>query len=830
MQIDMRTVVLLSVISCFVCTLFTMQLWRQNRSRFAGMGFWVFNFVLETAGFSLLLLRGIIPDWVSIILTNTLVIAAAILIYVGLERFVNKIGSQIHNYLFFAIYTAVFVYSAIFNPGDFHQRSFFTSVGLFAICFQCLWLLWRRVDPELRPLTFWVGLVFGGYCLVSLIRIAEYCFEIPAGSDYFHSGTFQALILISYQILVILLTYSLILMVNKRLLMEIGSQEEKFAKAFHSAPYAITLTRWPGGTIIDVNESFIVITGYSRAEVVGKSTLDLHLWEDCRERDAGIGSLSATGKIHGMEARFLKKNGEVITGLLSAEIIQVNGEKIIMSSIADISERKRAENELQQHREHLEELVQNRTMELAEARDQAQAASRAKSAFLANMSHELRTPLTAVLGFADLMSRDPGIPGRARENVAIILRSGEHLLALINDILDLSRIEVGRIEVDRRDADILEIVRNVLDMMRERAAAKNLRLVLEPSADFPRVVNTDPDRFRQILVNLVGNAVKFTSIGQVTIQLAAKPVADGHVLAIDVHDTGIGIAREDLERIFQPFEQVMTRMTEGSGLGLAVARQYVQMLGGQISVDSEPGKGTCFHVILPAGRASQAALRPLPPASSPDRIDGRSADVRILIVEDQNENRQLLRRLLEPLNFQLREAVNGEEAIAMFQNWRPHLIFMDRRMPVLDGLTATMRIRALPDGDKPAIIAVSAHSFKEERQEMLAAGCNAFLSKPFSAQDILNLLSEHLHLELVYADGETPPTVSRPLSADDLRDLPAAALATLHRLAVECDDSDIAKWLDTQDCLAPAARAALARLIKDYRFDVIQEITAPLVR
>ena len=419
----------------------------------------------------------------------------------------------------------------------------------------------------------------------------------------------------------------------------------------------------------------------------------------------------------------------------------------------DITSRKQAETELRQHREHLEELVQKRTAELAEARDQAQAANKAKSVFLANMSHELRTPLTAVLGFSEIMSRDPTMPGRSKETLAIIMRSGEHLLALINDILDLSKIDAGRAEVSLRDVDLGELVRDVINMMRVRAEAKGLRLILDQSSEFPRFANTDPGKFRQILVNLVGNAIKFTDHGQVTIKLGAQATADGQMLDVEVRDSGIGIAAGDLSRIFQPFEQIGTRMTEGTGLCLAITRQYVQMLGGQIQVDSEPGQGSRFRFTIPVGSVSLAgAAGTLPAGRYPVRVIGPSADLRILIVEDQPENRLLIRRFLEPLNLQLREAPNGQSAVTIFQAWRPQLIFMDRRMPVLDGLEATRRIRALPSGGDVVIIAVSAHSFKEEQREMLAAGCNGFLGKPFGADEFLSLLKQQLHLEFVYEE------------------------------------------------------------------------------
>jgi PAS domain S-box-containing protein len=354
--LDMRTVIFLSVITYIICTLLIIQLWRQNRRRFAGMAYWVFDFIFQTTALTLIILRGTIPDSISIVLANSLVFAGALLIYMGLERFVEKSSAQIHNYLLFVLYVGAFVYSTFIHP-DLYMRTITTSMGLLLISFQCLWLLWRRVEPDKRPMTFWVGMVFGGYCLVSIVRIVEYFVGVHAGGDYFQSGLFQTLVLVFYQLLLILLTYSLILMVNKRLYMAIKTQEEKFAKAFHSAPYAITLTRLSDGTLVDVNEGFVAISGYDRTEVVGKKAMDFHIWEHEEDRTAVIEALSRNVKVYGKEQHFLRKNGETITGLFSAEIILIDGEKNVLSSIADITERKRAEEALEEERRRLQQAL-----------------------------------------------------------------------------------------------------------------------------------------------------------------------------------------------------------------------------------------------------------------------------------------------------------------------------------------------------------------------------------------------------------------------------------------------------------------------------------------
>ena len=541
---------------------------------------------------------------------------------------------------------------------------------------------------------------------------------------------------------------------HKRIEEALRQSEETFRSIVESSPTAIYFYRLdPDGRLIltGANPAADRIIGISHQALIGKTM------------EAAFPKLAGTAvpemyrqvarKEIGPQSFEIPYKDNLIDGYYAVNIFRT-GEMVIAVDFIDISDRKQTEAELLKHQEHLAELVQERTAELAAARDLAQAANRAKSVFLANMSHELRTPLTAILGFTEILSRDPEIRGRSRDNLSIVMRSGEHLLALINDILDLSKIEAGRLEIDRRNVDMGELIGDVINMMRVRAETKRLRLILDQASGFPRFANTDPGKFRQILVNLISNAIKFTSAGQITLRLAAEPAAAGHLLSIEVRDTGIGIKRDDLDRIFLPFEQTAgtAALTEGTGLGLTITRQYVEILGGRIVVESEPGKGSCFRFTIPAGRCDPDSARLPPGLDYPVRIAGPATVVRALIVEDQPENRLLIRHFLEPLDFQIREAVNGQEALAVFQEWQPQVIFMDRRMPVLDGLEATRKIRTLSGGAETVIIAVSARSFKEEQLEMLAAGCNGFIAKPFGSGDIMALLKQHLHLEFVYEE------------------------------------------------------------------------------
>jgi len=357
-MLDMRTIVFSNVITDIVCLVVIVLLWQQTRRRFAGAGFFVFDFALQTAALLLIILRGQVPAWISFVFANTMVMAGALLGYMGLTRFVEKKSSQIHNYILLIAFAFVHAYFTFVQPNQ-AARNLNVSVGLLIICFQCAWLLLRRVEPGMRPLTRGVGIVFAAYCVISVIRIVEFFTGAHLKSDYLQSGIFEQLVLISNQMLFILLTFSLALMFNKRLLVYIKAGEEKFSKAFHSSPYAITITRISDGQIIEVNDCFLNITGYEGEDIRGKTTPALHLWDRGEDRALVVSELASKGKVQEREFQFRKKSGERITGLFSAEIITVNNEKCVLSSIDDITERKQAEEALRESEDKYKSLIDN---------------------------------------------------------------------------------------------------------------------------------------------------------------------------------------------------------------------------------------------------------------------------------------------------------------------------------------------------------------------------------------------------------------------------------------------------------------------------------------
>lgn len=399
--------------------------------------------------------------------------------------------------------------------------------------------------------------------------------------------------------------------------------------------------------------------------------------------------------------------------------------------------------------------------ELQKAVDAAEAANKAKSVFLANMSHELRTPLNAILGFSSMIRKDEQFPDNQRQNLDIINRSGEHLLTLINDVLEMAKIDAGRIDLENTPFDLGGMIRDVTDMMSVRAQDKGLRLLIDQSSEFPRFIQGDEARLRQILINLTGNAIKFTQQGGVTLRLGTKLNSISHLL-IEVEDTGIGIAPNDQQRIFEPFVQLGEQGdNKGTGLGLSITRQFVQLMGGNLTLESWPGKGSLFRIDLPLHEVREGSVIKTQEASHGEAIGlaPGQPNYRVLIVEDQLENQLLLTQLMQAVGIQVKVATNGRQGVEIFQSWQPQLIWMDRRMPVMDGLEATQAIRQSPNGNAVKIIAVTASAFMEQREEMLQAGMDDFLRKPYRAHELYECLAKHLGIRFIYAGAASiePP-------------------------------------------------------------------------
>ena len=403
--------------------------------------------------------------------------------------------------------------------------------------------------------------------------------------------------------------------------------------------------------------------------------------------------------------------------------------------------------ELQSHQEHLESLVDQRTRQLLQARDQAESANRAKSAFLANMSHELRTPLSVILASSELLS-DDDLPADQREIIGAIGRSGEHLMGLIDDVLDVAKIESGKEELAIAASDLISTVRTVVEMMRGRAEEKHLALVYHQAPEVPRYVRVDAPKLRQILINLLGNSIKFTREGTVKLQLSAQRADEpGRArFCFDIEDSGVGMPQHDLHRIFEPFERVSNADPQaGTGLGLTITRRFVELMGGTMLVESEVGRGSRFMVELPLELAT--ASEPYSVEIAPGQpfiLESGQPEWRVLIVEDDLESATVLRKMLTRSGFQVRVAENGALGIEAFQQWRPHFIWMDVGLPQLSGTEATRRIRQLDGGAETKIAAITAAAFASERDEVMRAGFDDCTFKPFRETEIFLCMARQL--------------------------------------------------------------------------------------
>ncbi len=498
--------------------------------------------------------------------------------------------------------------------------------------------------------------------------------------------------------------------------------------------------------------------------------------------------------------------------------------------------------QLQKAVERRRALVAERTLraELAEkiaqlqrSEQKAMEANRAKSAFLANMSHELRTPLNAILGFVQLLGRDENLTAKQIDILGIVNRSGEHLLGLINDVLSISKIETGRLTLNEHAFNLRGLLDSLRDMLAIRAQAKGLYLVFELAPDLPEVVRGDEGKLRQCFINLLGNAVKFTETGGVMLRVEW---ADGN-LRCAVDDTGHGIDEAEQEKLFEPFVQTETgrKSLEGSGLGLAITRNFLRLMGGDISVSSQIGRGSAFLFSIRLPRADRVDL-PMPESRRVQRLAANQPTRKILVVDDTPENRQLLCDLLQSVGFETAEAVHGAEGVAVWEKWKPDFIWMDMRMPVMDGLAATREIRRREtDGGLPRtpVIALTASGFEHEMDAVNDAGCDELVLKPFRASTIFETLAKYLKLEYEYrevaagnASKSAEPAVEEP-TAERLAALPAEVKERLLAAVSEGDVRAATEVVDSLNGTAPGLAQGIRAMVRQYRFEELQDMLEP---
>jgi len=536
--------------------------------------------------------------------------------------------------------------------------------------------------------------------------------------------------------------------------------------------------------------------------------------------------------------------------------------------------------------------MQRQSQALQEAAIVADAANRAKSEFLANMSHELRTPLNAILGFTQLMSHDDALSSEHQQNLTIINRAGEHLLNLINDILEMSKIEAGRMTLNLSSFDLIHLLQNLEEMLRFRATSKGLELVFEYTSDLPHIVQADESKLRQVLLNLLGNAIKFTDTGRVMLKVGMGhgaggigdegdkqfkiqndaygqgltaltqfkiknhpsaspntqcPMPNAH-LYFEIEDTGCGIAPEEINLLFQVFGQTETgrKSQQGTGLGLAISRKYVQLMGGDISLTSTVGKGSKFSFDIQISLAAASEVHVKQTRRRVVSLAPGQNQYRILVVDDSTDSRLVLIKILRSIGFVVEEAANGQEAIALWEQWQPHLILMDMRMPIMDGYEATKIIKTREIESKQQIfhfptvhshtiiIALTAHAFEEQREAMIKAGCDDFINKPFREAELLEKLQEYLQVQYIYQEQsyQIVPDQQKAESMLTLTDLAAMISAMspqwvkqIYNAAAQCSDDLILQLIEEIPLENAVLRDSIGNLAHNFEFEKIMELT-----
>jgi len=590
---------------------------------------------------------------------------------------------------------------------------------------------------------------------------------------------------------------------------EIRHQKEYFEALFVNSPVAV-VTADTDANVVAWNPMAEKLFGYTQEEAIGQNLDDL-VADDPRVREEALRytrQALTTGRVQATAKRTRKDGTWVDVEVLAVDVVA--GEMVGFIAIYyDIGE-------------------------LQEARRAAEAANQAKSVFLANMSHELRTPLNAILGFTQLMDRDPNLTAEQQENLGIINRSGEHLLALINDVLEMSKIEAGRVTLEEKSFDLYRLLDGLEEMFRLRAEEKGLTLTCFRAGNVPQYVRMDEGKLRQVLGNLLGNAVKFTQEGGVALRVGMKEEGRRTIeqpssavrrssLVFEVEDTGPGIAPEEQAAVFDPFVQATSgqQSPEGTGLGLSICRQHVRLMGGDIAVSSQLGQGSLFRFDVQVGLADATKVQTARPRRQVIGVEAGQMGYRLLVVEDKETNRRLLVRLLESLGFEVKEALNGQEALEVWERWEPHLIWMDMRMPVMDGYEATRRIKATARGQATVIVALTATAFEEDRERILLEGCDDFVRKPFRKDQIYDVLAKHLGVRFVYEEEPVPSVAAEPadvLTPAALATLPAGWLADLHEATVKADLNLMLALIDQIREQAPVLAGALADLARDFGY------------
>ncbi len=589
------------------------------------------------------------------------------------------------------------------------------------------------------------------------------------------------------------------------------------------------MTTDPAGIITDVNKQMEVLTGCTRDELIGAPSMNC--FTDPGRAEASIRQVLTDKKVTNYELTARARDGRETVVSYNATTFYDRERTLqgVFAAARDVTERKRLDQVLQDKNAELES-----ARSVAEkAQESAEVANRAKSAFLANMSHEIRTPMNAILGFSQLLLRDSGLTPLQKKHLQIVNRSGEHLLNLINDILEISKIEAGRSTLNPVAFDLSGMLDEIELMFRMHTDEKGLTFLVEHVGALPDCVVGDASKLRQVLVNLVGNAVKFTSKGGVSVRLGVTSrVGTTLRLLVEVEDTGVGIAEAEITKLFRPFEQAEggRRIQSGTGLGLAISREFVRLLGGDIRVSSELGKGSIFRFEANLEQGQQGGLAAKDESRRVVGLQPGETQCRVLVADDRDDNRVLLVQMLGRIGFDVRAVADGAAAVEAFTAWRPHLVLMDTRMPLIDGFEAIKSIRAQAAGAAVKIVSVTASAFDEDRKEALAIGADDFLGKPFREEVLLEKIGTLLGLDYVYADAPAAPPpeprVALSLSRGKVAALPPDLVKRLHTATLGADLDLMLELIRQVELHDPSTAGVLRGLADAFRYERLLEVTA----
>ena len=592
---------------------------------------------------------------------------------------------------------------------------------------------------------------------------------------------------------------------EERLLLDQRVRDQQFyTRSLIESNIDALITTDPRGIITDVNKQMEALTGCTRDELIGAPFKDY--FTDPERAEAGIKLVLGESKVTDYELTARARDGKETVVSYNASTFHDRGRKLqgVFAAARDVTERKRYEQSLQQ-------------------------ANRAKSVFLANMSHEIRTPMNAILGFSQLMQRDEGLTPRQCQYLGTINRSGEHLLALINDILEMSKIEAGRTTLNPSTFDLPALLKDLEMMFRVRTDEKKLSFSVETIGDVPQFIVNDINKLRQVFINVIGNAVKFTEQGGIVLRVRAdREGATGPCLRVEVEDSGPGISPDDQDKLFRHFEQTKTgqQAGTGTGLGLAISREFVRLMGGDITVSSQVGKGSVFIIHLPLKEGEARAVQAKDNPRHVVRLQPGQPACRVLIADDIEDNRQLLAQLLAPIGFEIQLATNGAEAVQEFEQWRPHLILMDFRMPVMDGQEAISRIREMAGGREVKIIAVTASAMDDNRQELMEVGADDFIGKPFREAELFQKIHIHVGVDYLYAEDPTAtaPGEAAELTRESLADWPPDLIHPMREAVITADLDQLLARIQEVEVRDPRIARGLRRLAEGFEYQKLLDL------